>query len=212
MDELEEKYISEPDPGLRETILEQLSAEQGNTELNKLRRRLLGARFLVNRADGSQIDRSMRAFTRLSFYRKRQPSRLLGRKQEDRDFQSIAEDLQSSLLDDVDAYQCAHDIRAAGEGEVLQKADQSVPTEGLTELAVRQEIRNAILRYRSISESDPRYGSVAGFILATGDAKTQRIREDLRELCIDIPARYGHSNERIFVLLREEAEAVLQDD
>ena len=79
MKELEERYLQEVDPDRREELLEALVAEQGETEMNQLRRQLFDARFAGRQQDGTRPDRFIRALTRLSFYRGRTPGRFFGR-------------------------------------------------------------------------------------------------------------------------------------
>ena len=185
MEELEERYLQEVDPDRREELLEALVAEQGETEMNQLRRQLFDARFAGRQQDGTRPDRFIRALTRLSFYRGRTPGRVFGRRGAERDFAAAAADLMA----DFD-----------GGGSPAQTA------------ALREELYNAVLRYRVISEEDPRYGSLAGLVMARGEAKRKRIREDLEEICIRIPERYGHGGEMIFIMLKEETQKVIQED
>lgn len=176
------QYYKETDPAKRRELLDQIIAEEGNTEENQARKEIWDARYCMKSDLGGQADGYLKFWMTIEFNRS-SGNRLFGSKGARRDLQKE--------LDQVHFR------------ELAQKSD-------LHRELVYRECEQLVKMYMDLCQTDKSYNTIlCGLITMKKEDVKAKIQNDIYETTVKVPQTLEMEEE--LALLTKAARKVFED-
>lgn len=176
------QYYRETDPAKRRELLDQIIAEEGNTEENQARKEIWDARYCMKSDLGGQADGYLKFWMTIEFNRS-SGNRLFGSKGARRDLQKE--------LDQVHFR------------ELAQKSD-------LHRELVYRECEQLVKMYMDLCQTDKSYNTIlCGLITMKKEDVKAKIQNDIYETTVKVPQTLEMEEE--LALLTKAARKVFED-
>lgn len=176
------QYYRETDPAKRRELLDQIIAEEGNTEENQARKEIWDARYCMKSDLGGQADGYLKFWMTIEFNRS-SGNRLFGSKGARRDLQKE--------LDQVHFR------------ELAQKSD-------LHRELVYRECEQLVKMYMDLCQTDKSYNTIlCGLITMKKEDVKAKIQNDIYETTVKVPRTLEMEEE--LALLTKAARKVFED-